>query len=79
MMNTQSLNQILGVSHKEPEVQKVRRSLTITRINSNFSQMLVPDAALIRREKDPADKRVFLYYVAREHAEMLIHGDASGH
>lgn len=72
MMETQALNQILGVSQKEPEVQKVRRSLTITRINSNFGQMLAPDVALIRREKDPSDKRVFLYYVTKEHAAILL-------
>lgn len=61
MTVTHSLNQILGVYHKDPELQKVRRSLTITRINSNFGQMVNPEAPLIRRSKDPADKRVFLY------------------
>ena len=76
LMDTHALNQIIGVSHKEPELQKVRRSLTITRINSNFGQMIEPDVPLIRRSKDPVDKRVFQYFVTKEHARMLLAADA---
>ena len=72
MMDTRSLNQILGVSHKEPEVQKVRRSLTITRINSNFAQVVVRDGILIAREKDPSDRRVFMYFITPEHASLIL-------
>jgi hypothetical protein len=70
-MDIATMNRILGVSQKDPESQKVRRSNAITHINTVFSQFAREHGNLIEREKDPVDKRVFQYYIPKHYLSLF--------
>ncbi len=70
-MDTDAINKILGVSHKDPEVQKARRSMSITHINNTFSQTMKINGLLIQRVRDDEDKRAYLYFIPDNHARLL--------
>jgi hypothetical protein len=60
-MDTHEINKILGVSLKDAEIQKARRSMTISRINNEYTRTVKSNGLLIQRERDPLDKRAYLY------------------
>jgi hypothetical protein len=71
-VETDTINKILGVSNKDPEVQKARRSNAITHINNTYTQTTRRNGVLIQRERDQADKRAYVYYIPDEMARILI-------
>jgi hypothetical protein len=71
MMDSNSMNKILGVSSKDPIVQKARRSMSITRINNTFTQTMKLNGKLIERERDSFDKRVFRYFISKEYLNII--------
>jgi hypothetical protein len=71
MMDSNTINKILGVSSKDPIVQKARRSMSITRINNTFTQTMKLNGKLIERERDSFDKRVFRYFISKEYLNII--------
>ncbi len=65
-MPASNVNKLLGVSHRESEIQKARRSQTITHINENFTRNVKIPGSLISRERDNSDKRAFVYFIPEE-------------
>ncbi|MCU0380881.1 MAG: hypothetical protein MUE58_06790, partial [Chitinophagaceae bacterium] len=70
-LDTDAMNKILGVSNKDAEIQKARRSNSITRINNTFTQVTRIKGLLIQRERDSFDKRAYLYFVPEGLAKRL--------
>lgn len=70
-MSTEIINRILGVSNKDNESQKGRRSQVITRINQVYGTYTKNSSALILRERDEKDKRAYLYFIAKEQQKYL--------
>jgi hypothetical protein len=70
-MDISSVNKLLGVGKKDESVQKTRRSMAISNINNTFSLTMKSQGKLIRRERDPEDKRSNLYYISEEYYPML--------
>ena len=73
-METDAINKILGVSNKDAEIQKARRSNAITRINNTFTQTTRRNGLLIQRERDDVDKRVYVYFIPTDLALLLSEG-----
>ncbi len=74
-MEAALMNQLLGLSNRKNDVQKVHRSQTITQINSKFMKFTGRNEVLIRRERDPVDKRIFLYCMKKEFARVFMEMD----
>jgi len=71
MMEIQTINNILGVSKKDLSLQKNRRSVTISHINTVFQQVMRTEDPLIIREKDDFDKRSFRYSLNSNYVTMI--------
>lgn len=71
MMEIQAINQILGVAKKDLSLQKNRRSVAISHINTVFQNVMQTNDQLILREKDDFDKRTFRYFVNRSYLNMM--------
>jgi hypothetical protein len=74
-MEAARMNQLLGLSNRKNDVQKVHRSKTISQINSKFMKFTGRNEVLIRRDRDPVDKRIFLYYMKKEFARFFMEMD----
>lgn len=70
-MDISSVNKLLGVGKKDESVQKTRRSIAVSNINNTFSLTMKTPGQLIKRERDPEDKRSYRYYMAEEFFSML--------
>jgi hypothetical protein len=70
-MDADVMNKILGVSNKDPEIQKARRSNAITHINNTFTQTTKLSGLLVRRERDSFDKRAYVYFVSDDMTKNL--------
>jgi hypothetical protein len=65
------VNKILGVTHKDSDIQKARRSQAITHINEYFTSNLKVPGLLISRERDFSDKRAFVYYIPEDLVKII--------
>lgn len=72
IVETDTINKILGVFNKDPEVQKARRSNAITHINNTYTQTTRRNGVLIQRERDQSDKRAFVYFIHEDIARILV-------
>jgi len=70
-MPASAVNKLLGVSHKESEIQKARRSQAISHINEHFSVNVKIPGLLISRERDSSDKRAFVYFIPDELVKII--------
>jgi hypothetical protein len=70
-MPASNVNKLLGVAHRESEIQKARRSQTITHINENFTRNVKIPGSLISRERDKSDKRAFVYFIPEELVKII--------
>ncbi len=70
-MDISSINKILGVTNKEPEIQKTRRSVSINHINETFINTMKQSNMLLCKERDEFDKRSFVYFVPIELASWI--------
>ena len=71
MMEIQQINRILGVAKKDLSLQKNRRSVAITHINTVFQSVMQTEDQLILREKDDMDKRSFRYSLNRSYVDRM--------
>jgi len=70
-MDISSINKILGVTNKEPEIQKTSRSVRINHINETFINTMKQSDILLCKERDEFDKRSFVYFVPIELASWI--------
>jgi hypothetical protein len=71
MMEINQINRLLGVSKKDLSLQKNRRSVAISHINSVFQSIMHTEDNLIIREKDDFDKRSFRYSLNSNYVTMI--------
>lgn len=71
-LDTDSINNIIGVAQKNPMTQKARRSIVISRINKVFSQSLAYEGDLIRRKRDEFEKRKYVLFIEEMMAKDLM-------
>jgi hypothetical protein len=64
-MDADQINYILGVSQKNPMIQKSNRSLAVTRINRSFMQCTGHTAELIQRKRDDIERRTYNYFIEK--------------
>lgn len=65
------INKLLGIAHKDDVIQKNRRSAVINKINGAYTSSFKSATELVKREKDPEDRRSNTYYIDKEIAEKL--------
>ena len=70
-MDASTLNQLLGVGQKSPEVRKARRNKSLSNINRVFAAVGLEEEPLISHERDEFDKRSFRYKVREDLALEL--------
>ena len=70
-LDTDAINNIIGVAKKNPMTQKARRSIIISRINKIFSQCVAYEGELIRRERDEFEKRKYVLFIEEMMAKDL--------
>ena len=70
-LDTDAINNIIGVAKKNPMTQKARRSIVISRINKIFSQCVAYEGKLIRRERDAFEKRKYVLFIEEMMAKDL--------
>lgn len=59
----EDVNKALGVSKKNPEIQKKQRSDVITSINKKYSYITQKESELIEKKRTEFDKRSFEYFI----------------
>ena len=70
-IDIESLNYILGLSKKSPEIQKKNRSEFLNKLNQKLKEVFNTDDTVIIRVKDEEDKRVFVYQLNLEYFEKI--------
>lgn len=70
-IDIETLNYILGLSKKSPEIQKKNRSEFLNKLNHKLKEVFSTDDTIIIRVKDDEDKRVFVYQLNVEYFEKL--------
>jgi hypothetical protein len=70
-IDIETLNYILGLSKKSPEIQKKNRSEFLNKLNHKLKEVFSTDNTIIIRVKDEEDKRVFVYQLNVEYFEKL--------
>lgn len=61
--STEEQNKVLGLSKKNPEIQKKQRSDIITGINRKYSFVTKNDDPIIQKQRTDFDKRSFEYFI----------------
>lgn len=62
-MSIEEINKILGLSYKNPSVQKKNRNEAISRINLKWQLTNKTNKVLIEKRRSEIDKRNFEYYM----------------
>ena len=70
-IDIESLNYILGLSKKSPEIQKKNRSEFLNKLNQKLKEVFNTDDTVIIRVKDEEDKRVFVYQLNLAYFEKI--------
>lgn len=68
-VNSDAINQVLGVSRRAPGLQKVHRNRAIRTINQVYQQTFRNGGVLIHRSRDPKDRRQTLLSISEN--EMI--------
>ena len=70
-IDIESLNYILGLSKKSPEIQKKNRSEFLNKLNQKLKEVFNTEDTVIIRVKDEEDKRVFVYQLNVAYFEKI--------
>ena len=70
-IDIETLNYVLGLSKKSPEIQKKNRSEFLNKLNHKLKDVFSTDDTIIIRVKDEEDKRVFVYQLSVEYFEKI--------
>jgi len=70
-IDIETLNYILGLSKKSPEIQKKNRSEFLNKLNHKLKEVFSTDDTIIIRVKNEEDKRVFVYQLNVAYFEKL--------
>ena len=70
-IDIETLNYILGLSKKSPEIQKKNRSEFLNKLNHKLKEVFSTDDTIIIRVKNEEDKRVFVYQLNLEYFEKI--------
>ena len=71
-MEVSFLNQMLGLSAKGNDIQKVHRSRRINHINSRYQWAMDSKAVLVQRGRDEVDGRMFYYFIDDAMARAIL-------
>jgi hypothetical protein len=71
-LETEDINKAIGVSQKDPSLQKSRRSVVIGRINRVFAQCTGRPDGIVIRERDQEEKRKFNYRLDEHMARLMV-------
>lgn len=71
-LETEDVNKAIGVSQKDPSLQKSRRSVVIGRINRVFAQCTGRPDGIVIRERDHEEKRKYNYRLDEQMARLLV-------
>jgi hypothetical protein len=70
-VDTETVNHILGIARRPASLQKVHRNRAVQSINQVYQQTFRTDALLIRRLREPGDRRQTRFYISREDMEVI--------
>ena len=71
-LETEDVNKAIGVSQKDPSLQKSRRSVVIGRINRVFAQCTGRPDGIVIRERNQEEKRKFNYRLDEHMARLMV-------
>jgi hypothetical protein len=70
-VDADTVNYVLGISRRPASLQKVHRNRAVQLINQTYQQTFRTDALLIRRLRDPGDRRQTRFCISREDMEVI--------
>lgn len=70
-VDTDTVNHVLGIARRPASLQKVHRNRAVQSINQVYQQTFRTESLLIRRLRDPGDRRQTRFCISREDMEVL--------